>query len=211
MGMAIYSLVAILVFGGTSHCIARTPGEQLYADLERHLQSTKSLELKYSASGTALTDGPLVGRMVFLRPAQFLHETPEWTLCESGADEWRYLKAQNTLILERVVEREDWSPEAMLLNLRTELRAKDLTKREDGTRILYLASDDASAPQTIVLEFARNALVPNVLRFEQIDGTSAVYQIDEWTENQEIDDALFLPPEVPDENRIDFRFDKSDR
>jgi hypothetical protein len=148
--------------------------------------------------------------MVWLKPDKFYHDTPEWTLCEHDGEQWRFLKAQNTLILEPSEER-DWLPETMLLNLSKDLNAESLEMQADGRMMLHLASDDPTAPQGVVLEFAAGSKQPDVIRYIQPDGADVKYGITEWNEKSTPSASLFDSPTVPPENLIDFRLTKPDR
>jgi len=196
-------LIAILACVVTGY--AAPSSAKIYSDLERHLRSLKSLDLEYEATGTNLGDGGLSGRMVWARPDKFYHDTPEWTLCEIGREQWRYLKTQNTLIREASKKDESWTPESVLFDLGKSFRAQSAEELGDGTRTLLLQSSDANAPGDVMLEFPPEAKVPDLIRFQLADGTVTEYRITDWRENVAVDPALFTPPDVPAENTIDFR------
>jgi outer membrane lipoprotein-sorting protein len=196
-------LIAVLAFGMAGY--AAPSSAKLYSDLERHLQSRKSLDLEYEATGTNVAEGGVSGHMVWARPDKFYHDTPEWTLCETGPEQWRYLKTQNTLIREAAKKDERWTPESVLLDLGKSFRAQSAEELEDGRRTLLLQSSDANAPGEVTLEFPPEAKVPDLIRFRLADGTVTEYRITNWKENVAVDPALFTPPDVPAENTIDFR------
>ncbi len=183
---------------------------KLYSDLERHLQSLKALEFTYEAQGSAMSDGGLSGRLIWVKPNRFLHETPEWTLAEMGKQQWRHLKAQNTLILENGTQNERWTPESVLLDLGKSFRPASVDEQGDGTRELKLVSTDANMPGEAVLEFPPESTLPAVIEFHLADGTTTTYRINDWKENGTYDDAIFQAPDVPVENVIDFRQTGSD-
>jgi outer membrane lipoprotein-sorting protein len=182
------------------------PADQLYSALERRLQALKSLEIRYEAE-TAEVEGQLIaGRMLWEKPDRFLHETPEWTLCETGDEQWRYLKEQNTLIREDVRDNQsEWLPEEVLFNLRKNFRASGTGTSENGHRVLRLEPTDAAVGGEASLEFPVGQQTPDGLRFTSPDGTQLRYRISSWRENIAVDTALFSPPAVPVENIIDFR------
>jgi hypothetical protein len=191
---------ASLILAGTG-----SEAERWRADLEQRLQSLNSLEIRYEAQGTALDQGTLEGRMIWIRPDRFYHDTPEWTLCEAGGEQWRLLKAQNTLIREAVPPSGGFLPEDVLFNLRNGYRATGLEKREDGGQTLSLEPEDRDAPAEVTLGFARGRRVPDALQFRGPDGAVIRYWIVSWEENLKPDSSLFEPPRVPPENVIDFR------
>ena len=197
-------LLAVLIAYALAGYAAPSPAK-LYSDLERHLQSLKALEVTYEADGTAMQEGAVSGRMVWVRPDNFLNETPEWTLGETHHGQWRYLKTQNTLILESKQNEERWSPESILFDLSKSFRPESVEEQGDGTLVLMLRSSDANVPGDVSLEFPPESKVPVELQFRLADGTVTTYRITAWKENQKYDDALFTAPEVPQENIIDFR------
>ncbi len=178
---------------------------KLYSDLERHLQSLKTLEVRYEASGSTMPDGSLAGRMVWVKPDKFLHDTPEWTLGESGESQWRFLRAQNTLILETSDEGDRWTPEGVLFDLGKSFRPESVEELSGGSLSLKLASQDPNFAGNVLLTFPPGARVPSRLEFRLADGSVTSYQITEWVENQEYEEELFAAPDVPKENVIDFR------
>ena len=199
------SLLALFLFFAAASW-AITPAEQTYATLEQRLQALKSLEIQYEAE-TAAVEGQLItGRMVWIRPDRFFHDTPEWSLCETGREQWRHLKEQNTLIREDVRDNQsEWLPEEVLFNLRETFRASGMTDSEDGRRVLRLEPVDATIGGEASLEFPTNKPIPDALQFTSPDGTQLRYRIISWRENIGVDTLLFSPPDVPVENIIDFR------
>jgi hypothetical protein len=143
--------------------------------------------------------------MYWLRPDYFLHDTPEWTHCDTRAEQWRYLKAQNTLIRETPQGRSDWLPESILLDISVELSPQELTKTESGQTVLILRSESPKSPGDVILRFEAENLHPFEIEYKGDDGSNTVYHITRWKEHAEIDTNLFTPPEVPTENLIDFR------
>jgi len=143
--------------------------------------------------------------MVWVRPNTFYHDAPEWTLCETGHEQWRFLKTQNTLIREAAKQDERWTPESVLFDLGKSFRAQSADVLGDGTRTLRLQSSDANIPGEVTLEFPPEEKVPNLIRFQLADGTVTEYRITDWKENIAVDPDLFTPPDVPAENIIDFR------
>lgn len=173
--------------------------------MERHLLSLPSLEIGYRATGSDFPEAGLEGRLVFRRPDAFYHDTPEWTHCEIGAVQWRLLKEQQTLILERAEVRSDWSPEAVLLSIDKELAPFDLVKQENGDTLLILDAVSVNVTGQVEMLFAANQSTPKEIRFTSDESVGSRYEILMWHESVKIDSALFLPPDVPAENRIDFR------
>jgi outer membrane lipoprotein-sorting protein len=196
-------LIAVLTFGSAVNA-AINPAK-LQSDLERHLQSLKSLEIRYEAEGASLGEGSVTGRMIWARPDKFYHDTPEWTLCEIDDEQWRHLKVQNTLIREAALAQERWTPEHVLFDLGKSFHAKSVEKAGDGAQSLTLISTEPNAPGSVVLEFPPESRVPNRIRFQLPDGTATEYRITGWKENVTVDANLFTPPLVPPENLIDFR------
>ena len=194
----------------SSLTFAADDAARVYRDLERHLRSLKSLDIRYEAGGASVSGELLSGRMVWQRPGLFYHDTPEWTLCDRDSAEWRYLKETNTLILDRAADAEH-APEAMLTNLSRDLRAAALDIQADGRMWLSLSSDDPAAPRNIVIEFPAGSRQPDLIRYTLPDGTDVDYRIRSWNEAQLPAPALFVAPEVPAENLIDFRLHKSER
>jgi outer membrane lipoprotein-sorting protein len=183
---------------------AAESADQLYANLERRLQSLKSLEIRYEAvqSGSSeITEGHLI----WVRPDLFYHDTPEWTLCETKGEQWRLLKQQQTLIREKSPSDGEWLGEQVLFNLQRRFQAASFEILPDARRALHLKSTDAAQPGNAELEFPADKNVPDVLRFEEADGSQIQYRMTEWRENVAADASLFEPPVVPPANVIDFR------
>lgn len=198
--------ILLLAYFAISLAGFATPAEDLYYNLERRLHALKSLEVRYEAEDTVVEGQVMAGRLVWEKPDRFLHETPEWALCEVDNNRWRFLKAQNTLILEDVRDdQSEWLPEDVLFNLRKNFRARDLKESENGGRELRLEPADVSIGGEAALEFEPGATRPSVIRFTSPDGLQLNYRIVIWRENVEIDSEIFGPPDVPAENRIDFR------
>jgi hypothetical protein len=188
----------------SANCFAATASDKLFPALEQRLHSLKSLEIQYQAEGQT-GDNVIQGEMVWVRPDRFYHDTPEWTLVELEGEQWRWLKSQNTLIRENIQDKNDYSPQHVLFNLKKNFRLKSLDILDDGRRILTLESLDSNLPGSAALEFPDGADVPDVLQFTQADGGSIRYRISNWIENSKPDQSLFNPPTVPPENVIDFR------
>ncbi len=202
--MKVKVVTALFLVALALPAIASPDAAQLYSALERRLQALKSLEIQYQATADGGGDDIVSGRMVWLKPDRFLHDTPEWTFCEVGDEQWRLLKGQQTLIRERVTEKDDFQPETILFNMSRSLKPKSLTVGAAGERILRLESGNPQAPGYAVLEFPAREDVPSLLEFLQADGTTLRYQITRWDENVQPDPTLFTPPNVPPENVIDF-------
>lgn len=185
---------------------ANKAAEDYYSTVERHLRSLPSLEIGYRATGPDFPKEGLEGRIVFQRPSGFYHDTPEWTLCESGAEQWRYLKEQQTLLLETAEGRSDWSPEVVLLSLNRELVPFDLVKTASGDTTLVLDAMSAQVSGQVEMTFAANKRVPKEISFKDDEGNNTShYEILMWHESVKLDSGLFLAPAVPAENKIDFR------
>lgn len=176
--------------------------KSLYRSLERHLQTLKSLEIHYRVTGAA-PEGVVSGRMIFVKPDRFYHDTPAWSMCEHGTEQWRYLKDQQTVILERSEARE-WLPETLLMNIGKDLKPAGLITESDG-RVLLLRSGDALSPGGVNLYFAQGKKTPNAIQYEMDDGTVVRYDLDKWLENEDPAETLFEAPVVSPENLIDFR------
>jgi hypothetical protein len=199
------SALAVLLLAACP-LFAATPADELYSALERRLHTLQSLEIRYEAEGEAVEGGELAGRLLWVKPERFYHETPEWSLCEVGAERWRYLKTQNTLIREDVRDDQSaWLPDEVLFNLRRSFRAGELDEMDGGGRVLHLQPIDPAMGGEAVLEFAAGSSRPDALEFTSPDGTSLRYRITTWRENVGIDSSLFSPPNVPPENVMDFR------
>jgi outer membrane lipoprotein-sorting protein len=197
---------ALLLIVALASCLqaAETP-ERFYAEVERHLRSLPTLEVEYHAEGLAFGDSGMVGYMYWLRPNYFLHNTQEWMHCDTRTEQWRYLKAQNTLIRENSQDRSDWLPESILLDVSVKLTPKELTTTDDGRRVLTLKSDSPQSPGIVYLRFEPTTKHPFEIEFSGDDGSGTLYRITQWKENSSIDSHLFVPPVVPAENLIDFR------
>jgi outer membrane lipoprotein-sorting protein len=198
------NLLTLVILVTAIPLFAASTGEQLAASLERHLQSLKSLEIQYQAVASG-DDKAVEGRMILVRPNLFYHETPEWTVCRTDDEQWRYLKTQNTLILESASEDYTVSPQSVLFNLQKNFRVVALDTLPDGHRELKLDPSKRDVPGHLSLEFPSGADIPDALVFSQTDGGVLRYTITRWQENVKPDPALFTPPSVPPENRIDFR------
>jgi outer membrane lipoprotein-sorting protein len=198
-------LAAVFLLAFTFPAVAAPDATQLFGELERRLQALKSLEIQYQATTDEGGNDTVAGRMVWMKPDRFLHDTPEWTLCETGNEQWRLLKGQQTLIRENVAEKDDFQPETILFNMSRSLKPKSLTVGGAGERVLRMESSNPQAPGYAVLEFPAHDDIPSMLEFQQADGTPLRYQITRWNENVQPDPSLFTPPSVPPENVIDFR------
>ncbi len=197
--------VILLVLGYASMMHAADSPKEFYSRVERHLRSLPTLEIEYLAEGLAFGDGGMNGHMYWLRPDCFLHDTPEWTHCDTRAEQWRYLKTQNTLIRETSQGRSDWLPESILLDISVDLSPKELSTTESGQTVLTLRSDSPNSPGEVLLQFEEDDLHPSQIEYRGEDGSNTVYHISRWTENEEIEATQFTAPEVPEENLIDFR------
>ena len=197
--------VLLSILGLTSLLLAADSPTEFYSGVERHLRSLPTLEIEYLAEGLAFGDEGMVGHMYWLRPDYFLHDTPEWIHCDTRAEQWRYLKTQNTLIRETPQGRSDWLPESILLDIAVELSPQELTTTEAGQRVLALRSESPNSPGEVILRFKADSLHPFQIEYNGEDGSKTIYQITQWTENAVIDTSRFTPPEVPVENLIDFR------
>jgi outer membrane lipoprotein-sorting protein len=197
-------LAALLISAPLS--LAAAPAEELYSALEQRLHALKSLEIRYEAMGEAVEGRQLAGRLLWVRPERFFHDTPEWSLCEVGAERWRYLKSQNTLIREDVRDDQSaWLPDEMLFNLRRSFRPRALDKTADGRRVLHLEPADPAMGGEAALEFAAGESRPDALDFVSPDGQSLRYRFVTWRENVGVDSSVFSPPDVPPEKVMDFR------
>jgi hypothetical protein len=197
-------LVFLLVL--STPVFANKAADEFYSAVERHLRSLPSLEIGYRATGPDFPQGGLEGRLAFQRPDGFYHDTPEWTQCEHGAEQWRYLKEQQTLLLENADGRSEWSPESVLLSLDKDLVPYDVISAENGDTVLVLDAVSAQVTGQVEMTFAAGKRVPKEISFKDDDGNSSSrYEILMWHESVKLDSALFLPPDVPAENKIDFR------
>lgn len=173
--------------------------------MERHLRSLPSLEIGYRATGDELPPEGIEGRLAFRRPDAFFHDTPEWTHCEVGGEQWRYLKKQQTLMLETAEGRSDWSPESVLLSIDKQLAPHELEPQTNGDTVLILDAVSDQVSGQVEMRFRPNTRVPSEILFKNVEGVGSRYEILMWHESVQIDSNLFVPPAVPDENRIDFR------
>lgn len=197
--------VVMVILGLAPLLMAADSPTEYYSRVERHLRSLPTLEVEYFAEGLAFGDEGMVGHMYWLRPDYFLHDTPEWSHCDTRAEQWRYLKGQNTLIRETPQGRSDWLPESILLDISVELQPRELSTAESGQTVLTLRSDSPNSPGELFLRFDEASLHPNEIEYMGDDGSTTVYRIVRWLENAAIDTSLFTPPIVPVENLIDFR------
>ncbi|MBU0508989.1 hypothetical protein KKH27_09165 [bacterium] len=198
-------LTLLAVMGMAVVAAAEPAAKTLCRELEQHLQTLKSLEIRYKASGSGIGEETAQGRLIWVKPDRFLHETPNWTVCETGDEQWRYLKDQNTLIRERAPEQSEWRPGDILFYAASRFRPETLEHREDGTRVVGVRSMDESAPGEGIIEFPAEGIQPLALSIRPPEGGDVHYVIVEWTENGKPEATLFEPPDVPPENLIDFR------
>jgi len=201
--MRVKALLSVLVLCAIA--LAESLPKEFYSGLEQHLRSLPTLEVAYLASGPAFGDSGMAGRMYWVRPDYFLHETPDWIQCDARNEQWRYLRKQNTLIRETPEGRSDWLPESVLLNTGIDLVPKRLDTADDGGRVLTLESTNSSSPGVVFMRFDPKQEHPYEIDVEGEDGGRTVYEITQWEENGAIDTAMFAPPDVPAENLIDFR------
>jgi outer membrane lipoprotein-sorting protein len=201
--MKISVLGLALLTAAVMSCAASESAD-VYSALEHRLQTLKSLEIRYQIeSGPA--ESTVEGRMVWVKPDHFFHDTPEWALAQNGGEQWRHLKAQNTLIRETVGDESELSPQHVLFNLKREFRPASMDVRDDGRRVLHLEALNKNLAGSATLIFPPDKSVPEVIEFVQPDGTTLRYQIVSWKENIKPDMTLFDAPAVPSENVIDFR------
>ncbi|MBM3324503.1 MAG: hypothetical protein FJY66_02415 [Calditrichaeota bacterium] len=193
---------------GFSCAQASTPAEDLFARMERHLQKLKSLEVVYRAEGAAFPEGGQSGRMIWVRPDGFYHDTPEWTLAQRGRERWRYLKNQQTLILEDVRPDEPLLPEQVLFAMREDVEPETLeVEQEEGSaHKLTLRATSDNAEGLISLWLRQGAVSPCKLSWPLVDGSIVSYRVESWREDMPVDDALFIAPQT--EHLIDFRENK---
>jgi outer membrane lipoprotein-sorting protein len=189
----------------TLPAVAAQNAAELYSALEQRLQSLKSLEIQYQATTGDPQDESVSGRMIWIRPDRFYHDTPEWTLCQTGKEQWRLLKQQQTLIREDVTDPGELQPESVLFSLSGNLQPKLLTTDAAGSRELRLESKDPRVPGYAVLTFPAREDIPSELEFTQTDGDRVRYRITRWDENVKPAESIFSPPDVPAANVIDFR------
>jgi outer membrane lipoprotein-sorting protein len=198
------SSAILLFFLSVASVQADEAASRFYKSVEQHLRSLQSLEIGYVATGSEIPEA-LEGRLVFLRPDGFFHDTPEWTHCEFRGQQWRFLKNQNTLILEDAEGRSEWTPETVLLNMSHDLTPEELVEESDGTKELKLWAESPLASGQVSMTFAPGSLTPGGIHYVDDNGTTQKYSIRMWNESVKLDTAIFTPPAVPDDNRIDFR------
>ncbi|MFH1010901.1 MAG: hypothetical protein V1784_06680 [bacterium] len=187
---------------------AATPAEDLFTKTERHLQKLKSLEVVYGAEGAAFPEGGQSGRMVWVRPDGFYHDTPEWTMAQRGRERWRYLKEQQTLILEDVRAEEPLLPEQVFFALREDVKPETLEAdpEEGGAHKLTLRATAENSEGMIWLWLRQGAVTPFKLAWPLVDGSVITYRVESWQEEMPVDNALFVAPQT--EHVIDFRENK---
>ncbi len=203
-GLSAITLCAGIVIGAR----AATPADDLYAKMERHLRQLRSLEVIYKAEGAAFPEGGQAGRMVWRRPDGFFHNTPEWALAQRGSERWRYLKAQQTLILEDVHEDDPLMPEQVLFALGKSVAPEGLetdSTEENASKLTVAAALDEES-RTIWLWMKEGSLTPFKMSWPLADGTVVSYRVEAWHENILAPDSLFLPPEAS--HVINFRQSK---
>lgn len=193
--------------GGISR--ASTPAEDLFARMEHHLRGIGSLEVTYTAEGEAFSESGQTGRMIWTRPDGFFHDTPEWTLAQQGKERWRYLKQQQTLILEDVREDDPLLPEQVLFALRQDIKQESLETdpTEENTQKLTLGMTFEEETSSVWIWLRSGSITPFRLAWPSADGTIITYRIDAWRENVPIDENLFRPPTA--EHVINFRPSKN--
>lgn len=203
-----FALAILLTIVLAASVYAGTPAEELFGKMERHLRELGSLEVVYTVEGIAFPDSGYRGRMLWVRQGGFYHDTPEWTLAQRGDDRWRYLKNQQTLILESVRGDEPLLPEQVLFALRRDVEPGTLETdpTEDGAHKLTLITSDESGEGNLWLWFRGDAITPFKLAWPLPDGTLAAYRVQSWRERVRVDDDLFTPPRV--EHVIDWRVAK---
>jgi outer membrane lipoprotein-sorting protein len=187
---------------------AATPADELFAKMERHLRNLDSLQVIYRAEGAAFPEGGESGTMVWVRPDGFYHDTPEWTLAQRGRERWRYLRDQQTLILEDVRPDEPLLPEQVLFELRRDVEPEtvETDSVEEGALKLTLKETGEDQPGHIWLWMRPESVTPFKLSWPLADGTMVTYRVESWRENAPVSDTLFDAPQT--ENVIDFREDK---
>jgi outer membrane lipoprotein-sorting protein len=188
---------------------AATPAQDLFAKMERHLRDLNSLQVTYQAEGAAFPEGGERGTMVWVRPDGFYHDTPEWTLAQRGRERWRYLKDQQTLILEDVRPDEPLLPEQVLFELRQDVEPEtvETDSGEAGALKLTLSETGENEPGHVWLWMRPESVTPFKLSWPLADGTIVIYRVESWQENAPANDALFDAPHT--ENVIDFREGKA--
>jgi len=187
---------------------AATPAEDLFAKMEHHLRQLSSLEVVYKAEGEAFPESGQAGRMVWTRPDGFFHDTPEWTLAQRGEERWRYLKAQQTLILEDVREDDPLMPEQVLFALGRDVEpgALETDPSEENASKLTLIAALEEGSSSIWLWLNEGSITPFRLAWPLADGTVVTYRIEAWHEDILAPDSLFRPPEAS--HVINFRQSK---
>ncbi len=205
----IFRYIPVLLLAAFVPCLyAGTPAEQRFDKMERHLRELQSLEVHYTAEGEAFADSALGGRMVWIRPDRFYHDTPEWTLAQHGDEKWRYLKGQSTLILETVRDDDPQLPEEVLFALNEEVAAETLAidPAESGAHKLTLKTTNEQATGEFWLWLHADSDQPLKIAWRLPDGTVAAYRVETWRENISVDDGLFTRPDASE--TIDFRLKK---
>ncbi|MBU1937246.1 hypothetical protein KKG05_07595 [bacterium] len=205
----IFRHIAVLLIAALVPCLqAGTPAQERFDKMERHLRELQSLEVRYTAEGESFADSALEGRMVWIRPDRFYHDTPEWTLSQRGDEKWRYLKKQNTVILETVRDDDPQLPEEVLFALNEDVTAETLTvdPAESGAYKLTLHATNEQTVDEFWLWLQADSDRPLKIAWRLPDGTIAAYRVESWRENIAVDDGLFTRPEANE--TIDFRLKK---
>jgi outer membrane lipoprotein-sorting protein len=205
----IFRYIAVLLIAAFAQYLhAGTPAQERFDKMERHLRGLQTLEVRYTAEGEIFADSALKGRMVWARPDRFYHDTPEWALAQIGDEKWRYLKGQNTLILETVRDDDAQLPEDVLFALKEDVTAETLTvdSSESGAHKLTLHSSNEQTADDFWLWLQANSDRPLKIAWRLPDGTIAAYRVESWRENISVDDGLFIRPEANE--TIDFRVKK---
>jgi outer membrane lipoprotein-sorting protein len=200
--------VLVFIFLNISSLNAKTPAEDLFGKMEQHLRQLRSLEVVYIAEGEAFPEGGQTGRMVWTRPDGFFHDSPEWTLAQHGDERWRYLKAQQTLILEDVREDDPLMPEQVLFALGRDVEPEALEAEPsvgDASKLTLRAAVEEES-SSIWLWVREGAVAPFKLAWPLADGTIVTYRIETWREDIVVEDSLFVPPEA--KQVINFRQSK---
>jgi outer membrane lipoprotein-sorting protein len=203
-----FLLIIILVSSTGGMASASTPAEDLFAKMEHHLRGISSLEVTYKAEGEAFPEGGQSGRMVWTRPDGFFHDTPEWMLAQRGTERWRYLKEQQTLILEDVREDDPLLPEQVLFTLRQDVKpeALETDPSEGNASKLTLRMTVEDEVGSIWLWLRKDSVTPFRLAWAGTEGTIITYRIDTWNENVPVEESLFQTPKA--EHVINFRLSK---
>ncbi len=202
----IFRYIAVLLIAAFVPCLyAGTPAQERFEKMERHLRELPSLEVRYTAEGEVFADSALNGRMVWIRPDRFYHDTPEWTLSQHGDERWRYLKSQSTLILETVRDDDPQLPEEVLFALNEDVTAETLAidPAESGAHKLTLHATNEQTADEFWLWLQTDSDQPLKIAWRLPDGTIAAYRVESWRENIAVDDGLFTRPEANE--IIDFR------